>query len=156
LQVGATKYLRLAGYVIAPRECHLNQGSIARNGNRQVDEGAPIASMRDGGAMGASTLCHSVIRHLGGEARLKQLGLRVCANDETVVSVKLLHRNPQNVRSVIIKARLNGFLEVECFGPLPPSSFSAPLVGRVEQIVPENLGIVLGRMTGAVMFHRRH
>lgn len=90
----------------------------------------------------------NVVTHLGGEARLKTLGARISVNDDTHISIKLLHPNPRGVRSVIITRRQNGFYDMDCFGPLRPNSFSAPLVDHADNILPENLASVMGQLTG--------
>lgn len=107
-------------------------------------------------AMATATLLDNVVRHLGGEERLKSLGARVSVNDDTHVSVKLLHPNPRGVRSVIISRRANGFFDMDCFGPLRPSSFSAPLLDKADNILPENLATVMGRLTGDERLHHHH
>jgi hypothetical protein len=107
-------------------------------------------------AMATATLLDNVIRHLGGEERLRTLGARVSVNDDTHISVKLLHPNPRGVRSVIITGRSNGFFDIDCFGPLRPSAFSAPLVDKADNILPENLAAVLGKLTGDERLHHRH
>lgn len=103
-----------------------------------------------------AALYAEVVRHLGGEARLKELGVRVNANDDAHVSLRLLHPNPRGVRSVIIAERPNGFFDMECFGPLRLDAFFAEPLGRVEEIVPDSLASVLGMMTGIESLHHHH
>lgn len=106
--------------------------------------------------MATAAIYDQVVAHLGGEARLKNLGARVYATDETHVSVKLLHPNPRGVRSVTITARPGGNFAMDCFGPFRPDSFSAPILDRAEEVIPDNLATVLGRLTGVDTLHRRH
>lgn len=106
--------------------------------------------------MATAALYDQVVAHLGGEARLKDLGARVYATDDAHVSVKLLHPNPCGVRSVTITARPGGLFAMDCFGPFRPDSFSAPIVGSAEEVIPDNLATVLGRLTGVEALHHRH
>lgn len=106
--------------------------------------------------MATAALYDTVVSHLGGETRLKSLGARVFANDDAHVSVKLLHPNPRGVRSVIITARPNGFFGMDCFGPLRRDAFSAPLVDHADDILPENLATVMGKLTGDERLHHHH
>jgi hypothetical protein len=101
-------------------------------------------------------LCDEVVKHLGGEKRLKELGARINADDAGHVSLRLLHPNPRGVRSVIITARSNGFYDMACFGPMRFDAFHAPSLGRAEEIVPDSLASALGRLTGLENLHNRH
>jgi hypothetical protein len=97
-----------------------------------------------------------IIGHLGGEARLREIGARLSADEGAHVNLRLLHPNPRGVRSVIITERSNGFFDMECYGPMRLGSFAAQPLGRAEEIVPENLATVLGRLTGIESLHHHH
>jgi hypothetical protein len=101
-------------------------------------------------------LYNEVVRHLGGDASLKELGARIVAEDNGHISLGLLHPNPRGVRSVIITARGNGFFDMDCFGHMRLGSLQADRVGRAEDIVPDSLASVLGMMTGVETLHHRH
>ncbi len=101
-------------------------------------------------------LYSDVIRHLGGEARLKDIGARVAADDGAHVSLSLVHPNPRGVRSVVIRMRGNGLYDMECFGPMRLDGFVARPLGKAEQIVPDSLASVLGKMTGVESLHHHH
>ena len=106
--------------------------------------------------MATAALFDNVVGHLGGEDRLRLLGARVSVNDDTHVSVKLLHPNPRGVRLVIITRRQSGFFDMDCFGPLKRNSFSAPLVDHADNILPENLASAMGKLTGDERLRHHH
>lgn len=122
----------------------VNGGAIGRAGGKAQTMTSPKA------------LYDEVVRHLGGETRLQELGARVSADDEAHVSLRLLHPNPRGVRSVIITARANGFFDMDCFGPMRGGAFQAEPLGRAAEILPENLATVLGMMTGVESLHHHH
>lgn len=103
--------------------------------------------------MATAAFLDKVVQQLGGEERLKSLGASATLNDETHVSVRFLHPNARGVRSVIITKRPNGFFDMDCFGPLRPGAFSAPLIDHADSILPENLASVMGRLTGDERLH---
>ncbi|PPD45527.1 MAG: hypothetical protein CTY15_03845 [Methylocystis sp.] len=95
-----------------------------------------------------NTLCAEVIRHLGGEARLKEIGARVAGNDAAQVSLRLIHPNPRGVRSIVISLRSNGLYAVDCFGPMRMEAFRAERIGHAEHVSPYTLANVVGALTG--------
>lgn len=104
----------------------------------------------------APALYSEVVRHLGGEACLKDLGARVATDDASHISFRLSHPNPRGVRSVVIRARGNGLFDMECFGPMRLDGFVAQPLGHAEFIVAESLASVLGKMTGVESLHHHH
>jgi hypothetical protein len=101
-------------------------------------------------------LYDEVLRHLGGQARLKELGARANPIDAGQVGLELLRPNPRGVRSVIITARPNGFFEMACFGPMRLDAFVAQPLGQADEIVPDSLATVLGKLTGLESLHHHH
>jgi hypothetical protein len=104
----------------------------------------------------ASTTVQEIVSHLGGEARLSELGARGFFADETHVSFKLIRPNPKGVRSVVISFQGNNFFEMNCYGPFTAGGFQAPLVATANGILAENLATVLGQLTGIESLHHRH
>lgn len=98
----------------------------------------------------------SIIAHLGGEDVLARIGAREFFTYDTHVSFELHHWNPKGVRSVVISTEAHGFFAIDCYGPIVPSTFKAPLVGKERKILPENLAMVLGQLTGIESMHHRH
>jgi hypothetical protein len=45
---------------------------------------------------------------------------------------------------------------MECYGAVARGTLTAPLVGSADEIIPENLATVLGRLTGIESIHHRH
>lgn len=104
----------------------------------------------------SEALYDDVVTHLGGEARLQEIGARANAVEGGHVSLRMLHPNPRGVRSVIISEQPNGLYNMTCFGPISANAFRAETVGSAAAIVPESLASVLGMLTGLEKLHHRH
>ena len=112
---------------------------------------SPLGSkkvMEGGDSMLSSHTVASIISHLGGEDVLARIGARDLFTYDTHVSFELHHWNPKGVRSVVISTEPHGFFAMDCYGPIIPSSMKAQLVGKERKILPENLAMVLGQLTG--------
>jgi hypothetical protein len=97
-----------------------------------------------------------IVSHLGGEAKLAEIGARGVFADESHVSFKLVRPNPRRVHTVTIARQPDGLYAMSCFGALTPDAFVAPLIAGADGILPENLATVLGRLTGVESLHHRH
>ncbi len=96
------------------------------------------------------------MQHLGGNGVLERLGASKFVVDSDHVSFRLNRTSPHGVHSITISIQPNGFFDMECYGHIAPGTFTAPLVGRAKQIVPDNLATVLGQLTGVETIHHRH
>jgi hypothetical protein len=101
-------------------------------------------------------LLETVVSHLGGDNVLAAIGARQFVADDTCVSFRLGHANPKGVRSVVIATASDGFFSMQCYGERSPGSLTPPLVGMAQEIIPENLATVLGKLTGIEGIHHRH
>jgi hypothetical protein len=122
------------------------------------------------GLTGAKFACHvpgtqellpsltieSIMRHLGGNVVLESLGAQKFVLDSDHVSFHLNRTNPHGVHSITISIQPHGFFNMECYGQIAPGTFTAPLVGRAQRIVPDNLATVLVQLTGIETIHHRH
>jgi len=106
--------------------------------------------------MQSSSAFDEIITLLGGGARLSELGIRALITDEAHVGFRFLRPNPNGVRSAKISFEPCCKYSVDCFGPLEPGVFRAPVVASATGILPENLAIELGRLTGIESLHHRH
>jgi hypothetical protein len=98
----------------------------------------------------------SIKQHMGGDGVLEILGARKFVLDSDHVSFHLHRPNPNGVHSITISIGPNGCFTMKCYGEIAPGTFSAPLVGRATQILPDSLATVLGKLTGIETIHHRH
>jgi len=104
----------------------------------------------------SSHLVETITAHLGGEQVLTRIGARGFFSDGGRVSFRLAHSNPKGVHSVVISAQPHGFFGMECYGEIARGALRPPLVGSADEIIPECLATVLGRLTGIESIHHRH
>jgi hypothetical protein len=106
--------------------------------------------------MNTSLASASIIAHLGGEDFLTGLGARDFVVDDTCLSFTLVHGNPKGIHSVAISIDPHGTFKVTCCGRITPGSLHAPVLGRANVAIPENLATVLGELTGIDTLRHRH
>jgi hypothetical protein len=98
----------------------------------------------------------AIAAHLGGKARLKELGATLGPEEGGHFSLRFTRANPRGVRSIDITAEPDGLFGMTCYGPVPPEAFHAAQLGHASRILPENLATVLGRLTGVESLHHHH
>jgi hypothetical protein len=106
--------------------------------------------------MSMTTGAASIIAHLGGEDFLANLGARDFVVDDAHLSFTLVHHNPKGVHSVTISVEPNEGFNIVCYGRIVPGSLTAPVLGKENVPIPENLAAVLGRLTEIDTLRHRH
>ena len=106
--------------------------------------------------MNTSLAPASIIAHLGGEDFLAGLGARDFVVGDTSVGFTLVHDNPKGIHSVAISIEPHGNFKVTCYGRITPGSLHAPVLGRANVAIPENLATVFGELTGIDTLRHRH
>jgi hypothetical protein len=98
----------------------------------------------------------AIAAHLGGAARLNEIGATLGLQEGGRFSLKFTRSNPRGVRSVDIISEPDGLFGMVCYGPVPPEAFHAEQLGHASKILPENLATVIGRLTGVESLHHHH
>jgi hypothetical protein len=93
---------------------------------------------------------------LGGEDRLAAIGAYQFCLDPSHVTFRLGRPNPNGVRTVEVSIEPDGLFAMDCFGGLLPGGFQAKHIANANEILPENLATVLGKLTGIDDLHHRH
>jgi hypothetical protein len=106
--------------------------------------------------MTLSHLVEEIILHLGGEHVLARIGASGFVSEGGQVSFQLNHGNPKGIHTVVISAQTAGRFGMKCFGRIAPGTLTVPLLGSAQEIIPENLATVLGKLTGIEGIHHRH
>ena len=106
--------------------------------------------------MTSSHLVEGIILHLGGEHVLARIGASGFVSEGGQVSFLLNHENPKGVHTVVISTQPSGRFGMKCFGGIVPGTLTVPLLGSAQEIIPENLATVLGKLTGIESIHHRH
>ncbi len=106
--------------------------------------------------MNSSQLVEGIILHLGGESVLARIGATGFILQGGEVSFQLNHENPNGVHTVVISPQPGGRFGMKCFGRIAPGTLTMPLLGSAQEIIPENLATVLGKLTGIESIHHRH
>ena len=106
--------------------------------------------------MTSSHLVDSITLHLGGEHVLARIGASGFVSEGGQLSFQLNHENPKGVHTVVISMQTGGRFGMKCFGRIAPGTLTAQLLGSAQDIIPENLATVLGKLTGIESIHHRH
>lgn len=105
---------------------------------------------------GVDLASEEIVRRLGGDAALGEIGGAISADDPGHFDLRFRHPSPRGVRSVVITVEPNGLFGMTCYGPLRAGAFQAERLGKATGILPENLATVLGQLTGIETLHHRH